>query len=109
VKQYIGCDAHARYSVFVSVDESGKVSKPVRVDHYSRDLRDYLSKLEKDTPVAVEASGGWYWFMDELEAAGLDARLDLTVDPARALCAGLERRERPTRATGDARCTSTLY
>jgi transposase len=75
VKQYIGCDAHTRYSVFVSVDESGKVSKPVRVDHYSRDLRDYLSKLEKDTPVAVEASGGWYWFMDEVEAAGLDARL----------------------------------
>jgi hypothetical protein len=31
--------------------------------------------LEKGTPVALEASGGWYWFMDELEAAGLDARL----------------------------------
>lgn len=23
----------------------------------------------------VEAIGGWYWFVDELEAAGLDARL----------------------------------
>jgi transposase len=38
-------------------------------------LRDYLERLEKGTPVAVEASGGWYWFMDELEKAGLDARL----------------------------------
>jgi transposase len=75
VKQYIGCDAHARYSVFVSVDETGRAGTPVRVAHQGRDLRDYLEGLEKGTPVAVEASGGWYWFMDELEAAGLDARL----------------------------------
>lgn len=75
MKQYIGCDAHARYSVFVSVDERGRIGAPVRVEHGGRDLRDYLGKLEQDTPVAVEASGGWYWFMDELEAAGLDARL----------------------------------
>lgn len=75
MKQYIGCDAHARYSVFVSVDENGRIGPPVRVDHFGRGLRDYLQGLEKETPVAVEASGGWYWFMDELEAAGLDARL----------------------------------
>jgi len=75
VKQYIGCDSHGRYSVFVSVDEKGRVGTPVRVDHGGRGLRDYLATLEKGTPVAVEASGGWYWFMDELEKAGLDARL----------------------------------
>lgn len=75
MKQYIGCDAHARYSVFVSVNEQGKIGPPVRVEHGSRELRDYLASLEKGTPIAVEASGGWYWFMDELEAAGLDARL----------------------------------
>jgi hypothetical protein len=28
VKQYIGCDAHTRFSVFVSVDETGKVGNP---------------------------------------------------------------------------------
>ena len=75
MKQYIGCDSHSRYSVFVSVDEKGRLGTPVRVDHGGRDLRDYLATLEKGTPVAVEASGGWYWFMDELEKAGLDARL----------------------------------
>ena len=75
VKNYIGCDSHARYSVFVSMDEKGKVSAPVRVEHQSRDLRDYLAGLEQGTPVAVEASGGWYWFVDELERAGLDVRL----------------------------------
>jgi transposase len=75
VKNYIGCDSHARYSVFVSMDEKGRASDPVRVEHQSRDLRDYLAGLESGTPVAVEASGGWYWFVDELERAGLDVRL----------------------------------
>ena len=50
MKQYIGCDAHARYSVFVSVDEKGRVGTPVRVAHEGRDLRDYLDGLEKGTP-----------------------------------------------------------
>lgn len=75
MKQFIGCDSHARYSVFVSIDEQGRVGAPVRVEHGSRELRDYLATLEPGTPVAVEASGGWYWFFDELEAAGMDARL----------------------------------
>ena len=36
MKKYIGCDSHARYSVFVSMDEKGKVSAPVRVEHGNR-------------------------------------------------------------------------
>ncbi|HEX8713420.1 MAG TPA: IS110 family transposase [Terracidiphilus sp.] len=75
MKQFIGCDSHARYSVFVSIDEQGRVGPAVRVEHGSRELRDYLATLAAGTPVAVEASGGWYWFFDELEAAGMDARL----------------------------------
>src|SRR6202046_250963 len=75
VKQYIGCDSHAGDSIFVSVDEKGGVGAPVRVEHGDRSLRDYLGTLDRGTPVAVEASGGWYWFMDELEQAGLGARL----------------------------------
>jgi transposase len=62
----------------VSVEETGRVGPvgpPVRVDHFGGGLRDYLQGFEKGTPVAVEASGGWYWFMDEWEAAGMDARL----------------------------------
>jgi transposase len=85
MKQYIGCDAHARYSVFVSVDEKGQASAPVRVAHGGRDLRDYLASLEPGTPIAVEASGGWYWFMDELEAAGLDARLTNPLEAKRRI------------------------
>ena len=57
------------------MDERDQVAPAVRVEHGSRALRDDLGSLEPGTPVAVEASGGWNWFMDELEAAGLDARL----------------------------------
>jgi hypothetical protein len=55
MKKYIGCDAHARYSVFVSVDEKGQAAAPVRVAHGGRDLRDYLGSLEPSTPIVVDA------------------------------------------------------
>jgi hypothetical protein len=46
MKKFIGCDAHARYSIFVTMDELGRVAKPVRVNHGGRELRDYLATLE---------------------------------------------------------------
>src|SRR5215213_8817340 len=75
MKKYIGCDMHKKYSVFVAMDETGKVEAPVRVAKDSLELDAYLKTLEAGTPVAVEASGGWYWFVDRLEEAGLDVRL----------------------------------
>ena len=44
-KQYIGCDAHRRYSVFVVMDDKGRASKPVRVEHDRSELREYLRRL----------------------------------------------------------------
>jgi transposase len=75
MEQYIGCDSHQRYSVFVTMDEKGKVGPAVRVEHDKGELRRFLKKLPPGAPVAVEASGGWYWFVDELEAAGLKPHL----------------------------------
>lgn len=81
MSQYIGCDSHRRYSVFVSVNGQGRAGKAVRVEHQREEFREYLQKLPAGAPVAVEASGGWYWLMSELEAAGLEAHL---VDPQQA-------------------------
>jgi transposase len=75
MKQFIGCDSHRRYSVFVTMEESGKVSQPVRVEHQGELLPEYLATLPAGTSVAVEATGSWYWIVDAMEAAGLDARL----------------------------------
>jgi transposase len=81
MEQYIGCDAHRRYSMFVAVNEQGQAGQPVRVEHEREGFRRFLQNLPQGTPVAVEASGGWYWLMSELEQAGLDAHL---VDPQEA-------------------------
>ena len=45
-KQYIGCDAHRRYSVFVVMDDKGQASKPVRVEHDRNGLREYLRRFQ---------------------------------------------------------------
>ena len=75
MKKYIGCDLHKKFSVFVAMDEKGRLEPPVKVSNDLLELRAYLRTLPTGAPVAVEATGGWYWFVDELEAAGLDARL----------------------------------
>src|SRR5713226_3676284 len=75
MKNYIGCDMHKKYSVFITMDEHGHLSEPRKVANDSLELDSYLKTVEEATPVAVEASGGWYWFVDRLEQAGLDVRL----------------------------------
>ncbi len=70
-RQVLDCDAHRKYSVFVGIDERGKPSPPVRVEHDRQKFRLFLRRLEPGTEVAVEATGSWYWLVDELEAAGL--------------------------------------
>jgi transposase len=66
----IGCDAHKKFSVFVSIDQHGKASRPVRVDH-DRDLYcHYLRTLPANSEIALEATGHWYWIVDAMEEAG---------------------------------------
>src|SRR5947209_10906838 len=68
--QFIGCDAHKRYSVFVGVDEKGRAGAPVRVEHTRDAYRSYVQSLPPGSAIAVEASTGWYWLIDEMEQAG---------------------------------------
>lgn len=75
MNQFIGCDMHKKFSVFVAMDERGRTSPPVKVANDSLELKSYLATLTPGTPVALEASGGWYWFVDRLEEAGLEVRL----------------------------------
>jgi transposase len=70
MKEYIGCDAHKKYSVFVSVNEHGQASRPVRVSHEREPYRQFLASLPAGSPIALEATGHWYWLADEIEAAG---------------------------------------
>jgi len=75
MKQFIGCDAHQKYAVFVTMDETGRAGVPVRVDSNKLVMQRYLQGLPAGTPVALETSGSWYWMVDQIEAAGLEPRL----------------------------------
>ena len=70
MKQYIGCDGHKQYSVFVAVDEAGRASPAQRVKHERTEFQDYLRALPPGSPIALETSGHWYWMVDAMEQAG---------------------------------------
>lgn len=75
MKKYVGCDAHARYSIFVTMDEKGRTEAPVRVEHDELEMRSYLGSLPPGSAVAIESTGNWYWLVRAMEEAGLDPRL----------------------------------
>ncbi len=75
MEQYIGCDSHRRYSVFVAMNERGQASAPMRVEHNRERIREFLRELPAGSQVAIESTGGMYWLVDEMEAAGLKPQL----------------------------------
>jgi transposase len=46
-----------------------------RIEHTPGAIREYLARYPAGTPVAVECVGNWYWIVDDIEAAGCEARL----------------------------------
>jgi transposase len=75
MKDYISLDAHKRYSL---AEREGVVSgraRLTRIEHQRGAIAAYLADIEPGTPVAVEATGNWYWIVDEIEQAGGVPRL----------------------------------
>src|ERR1700722_17101919 len=70
MKQFIGCDAHKKFSVFVAVNEKGHAGEAVRVAHDRRLYREFLTRLPAHSPIAVEASGSGSWVVGEMEHLG---------------------------------------
>jgi len=70
MQEFLGCDSHKHYSVFVAVDERGRASKPVRIEHNVAAYRRYLDTLPAGTEIAIESTGNWYWIVDLMKQAG---------------------------------------
>lgn len=66
----IGCDAHKRYSVFVTMGAGGTMGKEMRVEHDRDVFRKFLHDVASGSQIAVETVGNWYWMIDEMERAG---------------------------------------
>jgi transposase len=70
MEQFIGCDAHKKYSVFVAVNEKGHVGEAFRVAHDRELYREFLARLPSRSVIAVEACGHYSWLVDEMERLG---------------------------------------
>ena len=70
MEQFIGCDAHKKFSVFASINEKGEYGRVVRVGHDGEAFRKFLKELPPGSKIAIETSGCYYWIVDEMERCG---------------------------------------
>ena len=75
MEEYIALDSHKRYPWVERQDAQTGETVEGRVEHARGAIRRYLAACTPGTPVAVEATGNWYWIIDEIEQAGLCPRL----------------------------------
>jgi transposase len=74
-EQYVGIDLHRRRSVIVRMTAAGEVLQTVRVDNDPVALSLELAKAGPDPEVVLEATYGWYWAADLLQACGARVHL----------------------------------
>ena len=70
MEQFIGCDAHKKFSIFATLNEKGEYEPTKRVGHMREEFRAYLKGLPSGSRIALETSGCYYWMVDEMEEAG---------------------------------------
>lgn len=75
MEQFIGCDAHKKFSLFIAMNQEGGYGKPLRVVHDREQMRAFLQALPAGSKIALETSGSYYWLVDEMERAGHQAQL----------------------------------
>lgn len=66
----MGIDLHRRRSVVVRVDGTGQVLEATRIVNDVDRLLDVLARAGETPEVVLEATYGWYWAVDALQAAG---------------------------------------
>ncbi len=93
MKHYTGCDAHKKYSVFTTIDETGKFGPTRRVEHDREDYQLFLKTLPAGSPIAVESTGNWYWMIDEMEKAGHVPSL-VNAGKAKAMMGGINKTDK---------------
>ena len=74
-RQFVGVDLHSRRSVVCRIDEQGVEVGCVRIDNDPRALVREVRRAGSAAPVAIEATYGWYWAVDALQAAGCEVHL----------------------------------
>ena len=73
--EYIAFDSHKHYTLMEKQKIRSGRAHQSRIEHCPGAILSALSGCAAGTPVAVEATGNWYWIIDEIEQAGLVPRL----------------------------------
>ena len=74
-QQYVGIDLHRRRSVIVRMTEKGEVLSTVRIDNDPLAMAVAIAEAGPSPEVALEATYGWYWAADLLQAEGANVHL----------------------------------
>jgi len=75
LKWPVAQDLHLHRSVISRIDEQGKLIESVRIDNDPKRLVAEVFKAGRKAPVAIEATYGWYWAVDALQAARFEVHL----------------------------------
>jgi len=71
----IAFDSHKRYTQACVEQLNGQRICEERIEHKRGGISEFLKRYEAGTPVAIETIGNWYWLVDEIESAGMEAKL----------------------------------
>ena len=74
-RQVVGMDLHRRRSVIVRMTEDGRKLETARITNGPAALRAEIAKAGKNPRVVIEATYGWYWAVDALQAGGAQVHL----------------------------------
>jgi transposase len=74
-RQFVGIDLHRRRSMIVRQSESGEQLSAVRIVNDPVMLELQLEEAGTDPEVVLEATYGWYWAVDVLQACGARVHL----------------------------------
>jgi transposase len=72
---YVPIDLHRHRSVVMNMTETGEVLGWVRIANDPETLMAEVLKCGESPEVAIEATYGWYWAVDALQAAGANVHL----------------------------------
>jgi len=65
---YIGIDLHKKYSFVTIMDMNGNIINQKRIEHNSKDFDDFISSIDENDQIAMEATTNWYYFYELLES-----------------------------------------
>jgi transposase len=74
-QQFVGIDLHRRRTVIVRTTATGQVLEAVRIVNDADRLTGVIARAGEGPEVVLEATYGWYWAVDALQAAGARVHL----------------------------------